>query len=146
MIEKTSHKLGEDICNMYCKVSKKHKEIKLKSNRMKPPIFKNGQKIWRGRRKGKQNDQNSQNVLLLTILRETRIKLDATLYPSDCLQNVKPDNMRCWKGSGKEELAYSTSGSENEYNCFDVKLPISSKAENLHSLWPRKSSSRETCK
>lgn len=67
-------------------------------------------------------------------LRETQIKLDATVYPSDRLQNVKPDNMRCWKGSGEEELAYSTSGSENEYNCFDVKLPISSKAENLHPL------------
>lgn len=28
------------------------------------------------------------NMLLLAIFRETRIKLDATLYPSDCLQDV----------------------------------------------------------
>jgi len=28
----------------------------------------------------------------------------------------------------------STNGSENEYNCFGIKLPVSSKAENLHSL------------
>lgn len=31
----------------------------------------------------------------------------------------------------------STNGSENEYNCFGIKLPVSSKAENLHSLWSR---------
>lgn len=31
----------------------------------------------------------------------------------------------------------SPNGSENEYNCFGIKWPVSSKAENLHSLWSR---------
>lgn len=31
-------------------------------------------------------------MILLTILGEVQIKLDTTLYPSDYLQNVLPDN------------------------------------------------------
>lgn len=48
-------------------------------------------------------------------------------------------NWTRWDAGNDFEIGtwISTNRSENEYNCSGIKLPVSSKAENLHSLWSR---------
>ena len=44
-LKRKNHEFREDICNMYCRVFKNHKEIKLKSNKTKPPFFLTDKKL-----------------------------------------------------------------------------------------------------